>query len=118
MADDLGHREEVLVPTGDEVVDHGRGQRAEDVEHRAAGRALGDVRDEPRDALFATGEGQVHLRREVIEDRLLRHVGGGGDLGDGDVLEPALGEQPAGGGGNRLPRDPLLAGAEAFDLCA
>jgi hypothetical protein len=52
----------------------------------------------------------------VVEDRLLRDFGGGRDLGDGDAVEPTLGEQPAGGGGDGLPSGALLAGAEAFGL--
>jgi hypothetical protein len=54
----------------------------------------------------------------VVEDRLLRDVGGSRDLGDGDGVVAALGEQPAGGGGDGLPSGALLACAEAFDLCA
>jgi hypothetical protein len=65
VADDLGHREQVLVSGGDEVVEHGVGQRAEDVEDGGAGWALGDVRDEPRDALLATCERKV-LKAAVI----------------------------------------------------
>ena len=71
-----------------------------------------------REALLAPGERQVLLSREVVEDRLLRDVGGDRDLGDGDGVEAALGKQPAGGRGNRLPSDALLAGPEAFGLCA
>jgi hypothetical protein len=54
----------------------------------------------------------------VVEDRLLRNVRGGRDLGDGDGVEAALGEQPSGGGGDGLPSDALLAGTKAFGRCA
>ena len=39
-------------------------------------------------------EEQVFLGREVVEDRDLRYVGGGGDLGHRHTVEAALGEQP------------------------
>ena len=54
---------------------------------------------------------------EVVEDRLLRDVGGGGDLGDGDRVEAAFGEQAAGRGGDRLAGGALLARAEALVRC-
>ena len=38
-------------------------------------------------------EDEVFLGREVVENGLLRHVRGRGDLGDGDPVEAALGEQ-------------------------
>ena len=81
------------------------------------GRAIGDGGDELGDALLAAGEGEVLLGREVVEDRLLGDVGGGRDLGDGDGVKAALGEEPAGGGGDRLARGALLALAEAFGRC-
>ena len=74
--------------------------------------------DELRDALLAPGEGEVLLGREVVEHRLLRDVGGSGDLGDGDRVEPALGEQPTGGGRDGLAGGALLACAKALCLCA
>ncbi len=118
-ANDLGDGEQVLVPAGDEVVDHRVGQRAEDVEDGGAGWALGDVGGEAHDALLAAGEGEVLLRGEVVEDRLLRDVGGRRDLGDGDGVEAALGEEPARGGGDRLAGGALLARAQTLGLlCA
>jgi hypothetical protein len=66
--------------------------------------------------MLAPGERKVLLRREVVEHRLLRDVGGGRYLGDGDGLEAALGEEPAGGGGDRLARSALLALAQALSL--
>jgi hypothetical protein len=67
---------------------------------------------------LAPGEREVLLRREVVEDRLLGDVGGGRDLGDGDAVEAALGEEPAGRGGDGLASGALLACAKAFVLCA
>jgi hypothetical protein len=118
VPDDLGRREELLVSAGDEDVDHGGGQRPEDVDDRGARRALPDRRDELHEALLAPGEREVLLRREVVEDRLLGDVGGGRDLGDGDAVEAALGEEPAGRGGDGLASGALLACAKAFVLCA
>ena len=92
--------------------------RPENVEDGAAGRALGNGGDELRDALLAAGEREVLLRREVVEDRLLRDVGGDRDLGDGDSVEAALGEEPAGGGGDTLARGALLAFAKAHGRCS
>ena len=51
---------------------------------------------------------------EVVEDRLLGDVGGRGDLGDGDGVEAALGEQAARGGDDRVARGALLALAQAL----
>ena len=55
---------------------------------------------------------EVLLGREVVEDRLLGDVGGARDLGDGDALEAALGEQPPRGLRDQLARLLLLALAQ------
>ena len=39
----------------------------------------------------------IRLRVEIPEERPGRHVGGLGDVRDGDPLEPVLAEQPQGG---------------------
>jgi hypothetical protein len=54
---------------------------------------------------------------DKVEHRLLRHVGGRGDLGDGDVVVPALGEEPACGRGDRVASGALLALAQPLGRC-
>ena len=113
-AHDAGDDEAVLgLPEGDGV-EHRLRVRAEYVEHRGAGRALGDVRLELGQPCLAAGEHEVLLGGEVVEDRLLGDVGGRGDLGDRDGVEAALGEQTARGGDDRVARGALLALAQAL----
>ena len=52
------------------------------------------------------------LGRKVVVDRLFRHLAGGGDLGDPDLVEPPLQEHGGGGVRDHLAHHALLALAE------
>ena len=114
VAHDAGDDEAVPGRAGGHDVEHRLGVRAEDVEHRRAGRALRDRRLQLGQPLLAAGEDEVLLGGEVVEDRLLGDVGGDGDLGDRDGVEAALCEQAARGGGDRVVRGALLAFTQAW----
>src|SRR5690349_6265172 len=73
-------------------------------------RDRGDQRSLTRRHLV---EEEILFGREVIVDRLLGDVRGGGDLGDGDVLEAPLRKQLHGPVGDLLPRVQLLRLAQA-----
>ena len=60
-------------------------------------------------------EEEVLLRREVVEDRLLRHVGGRGHLGDRHMVEPAGDKQLHGLVGDLLPDPNLLRLTKSHD---
>ena len=108
-ADDTRDDEAIIAPAEGDGVEHRFGVRAEDIEHRGAGGALGDGRLQLGQPRLAAGEDEVLLCGEVVEDRLLRHIGGDGDLGNGDGVEPALGEEPACGRSDRGTGGALLA---------
>ena len=83
-------------------------QTTERGEDRLARRAAtGSPRRAPR-ALGNLVEEEIFLRREVVEDGLLRDAGLGGDLGDRDLVEAALDEQAHRHVGDLLPRRQLL----------
>jgi hypothetical protein len=52
---------------------------------------------------------EVLFGAEVVEDGRLRDIGEASDLGDGDVIEPTLGEEPPGGLRDQLVGLVLLA---------
>ena len=90
-------------------------QLAERVEDRlAVGPRPDRLRERPR-ALGDLVEEEILLRREVIEDRLLRHAGLGGDLGDGNLVEATLDEQAHRHVGDLLPGRELLRLPQAHD---
>src|SRR6476469_9973778 len=91
----------------------GEDEAAERGERRLAGRALAD---RPKQLVL---EGlkppvdEILLGREVVEDRLLGHLGGARDLGHRDALEAALAEQATRRLGDEPARLLLLALAQA-----
>ena len=80
---------------------------------RLVGRALANRRHERRLAVVDLVEEEVLLRREVVEDGLLRDARGLGDLGYLHALEAALDEEAQRGVGDGLPCLSLLELAQA-----
>jgi hypothetical protein len=57
------------------------------------GRSRLEVRDDLLDENLGPGEDGILLRREVAEEAALRHPDRPGDVLDGGLVEPALGEE-------------------------
>lgn len=65
-------------------------------DRRFTGRALPHDPGGVADVLLQRREDQVFLAVEVVEDGHFRYIGRVGDLRDGDLVEPALGEELGG----------------------
>nr|AEM44289.1 TetR-family transcriptional regulator [uncultured bacterium] len=83
------------------------------VQRRLLGPSLADHAGKAVQDPFVGVEDEVFLEREVVADRHLRHVGGFGDLRDGDVLEAPLDEQQRRDMGQPVAGLALLAPAQA-----
>jgi hypothetical protein len=80
-----------------------KGQPAHRAQRRLAGRAVCHGGGQQLLGLRAAVEEDVLLAREVVEDRHLGHPRRLGDLGDRDVVEPALDEHHGGHVGDAPP---------------
>ena len=109
-----GHAHDRLDGVVLDALDELERRRAEGLDDRRPRGTRPDRLDEGGPALLAAVQDEVLLGGEVVEDRLLRDVGGAGDVGDGHGVEPMLDEQRHRGLRDRLARLALLALAQSL----
>ena len=114
LRDEPRHADDRLDRVVLDALDERERRRAEGLDDRRPRGARADRLDERGAALLAAVQDEVLLGGEVVEDRLLRDVGGAGHVGDGHRVEPARDEQRHRRLRDRLARLALLALAQSF----